>query len=134
MRIGDIKVGDTATSHNVVTRATITAFAEVSGDHNPVHVDEVFANATTFKGVVAHGILSASFISALLGTQLPGQGAVYLGQTLRFKAPVRPGDSVRTDVVVTEVVVDKRKVVLNTRCRVGELVVLEGEAVLLATA
>ena len=84
MRIGDIRVGDTATSHNVVTRATITAFAEVSGDHNPVHVDEAFANATTFKGVVAHGILSASFISALLGTQLPGQGAVYLGQTLRF--------------------------------------------------
>ena len=112
----------------------IRAFAAVSGDTNPVHLDAAFASTTPVKGCIAHGLLSAAFISALLGTALPGEGAVYVGQTLRFKAPVRPGDDVRAEVRVRELVPEKRRVVMETVCRVGDTCVLEGEATLLVPA
>lgn len=121
-----------AVSHNVVERADIAAFADLSGDHNPVHLDEDFARATQFKGCIAHGMLSATYISGLLGTELPGPGAIYVGQTLSFRAPVRPGDEVETEVKVKALAREKRKVTLETICRVAGKIVLEGEAVVLA--
>ena len=129
----DLRVGQRAQAFDIVTRDAIAAFAHVSGDCNPVHLDEDFAAHTQFKGVIAHGMLSAAYISKVLGMQLPGAGAIYLGQTLRFRAPVHPGDAVVTEVTIKELVVDKRRVVLETVCRVGEVVVIEGEATLLAT-
>lgn len=134
MRFCDLKPGMSALRTHRVTQQDIQTFAEVSGDTNPVHLDPDFAAQTPFKGCIAHGILSASFISALLGTELPGRGAVYVGQTLRFRAPVRPGDEVHTEVRVRDLVPDKRRVVLDTVCRVGETCVLEGEATLLVPA
>jgi 3-hydroxybutyryl-CoA dehydratase len=134
MRIDEIAVGMAAERLNEVTAADIQAFAEVSGDDNPIHLDPDYAAASPFKGCIAHGILSAAFISAVLGTQLPGRGSVYLGQTLKFRSPVRPGDQVVTQVRVRDVVPDKRRVVLDTVCRVGERCVLEGEATLLLPA
>lgn len=134
MHIADLRVGQKAEAFDVVTRDAIAEFAHVSGDCNPVHLDEEFASHTPFKGVIAHGMLSASYISKVLGMQLPGAGAVYLGQTLRFRAPVHPGDGVVTQVTIKEIVAEKRRVVLDTVCRVGETVVLEGEATLLAAA
>jgi 3-hydroxybutyryl-CoA dehydratase len=134
MRIVDIRPGMRASRRHVVRREDIVAFAAVSGDDNPVHVDERYAAGTRFKGCIAHGILTASFISAVLGTELPGEGAVYLEQTLRFKSPVRPGDEVLAEVVVENVARDSRQVTLATQCRVGDRVVLEGTARLLAPA
>lgn len=128
MNISQIEIGMSAMRRNVVTREHIVAFAELSGDQNPVHLDDVFAATTPFKGVIAHGMLSAGFISAVLGNDLPGAGAVYMGQTLSFRGPVRPGDEVVTTVTVKEMVRDKRRVTLATVCAVGGKVVLDGEA------
>jgi len=127
MFIEQLSVGQTAESQKTISIADIEAFANVSGDHNPVHLDAEFAATTPFKGVIAHGMLSASFISAILGTTLPGEGTIYLGQTLKFLAPVRPGDTVRTVVTVKEIG-DKRRVICHTACYVGETQVIDGEA------
>src|SRR5215469_12970676 len=129
--IDQLSVGMTAAYEHVVTIADIEAFAAVSGDRNPVHLDEEFAKTTRFKGRIAHGMLSASFISTVLASQLPGAGTIYLGQTLSFKRPVRPGDKVETRVTVAKIL-DKGQVVLTTQCRVGETVVIDGEATVLA--
>ena len=129
--IDQLSVGMTASYERVVTVADIEAFAAVSGDRNPVHLDEEFAKATRFKGRIAHGMLGASFISTVLASQLPGAGTVYLGQTLSFKRPVRPGDKVETRVTVAKIL-DKGQLVLTTQCRVGENVVIDGEATVLA--
>ncbi len=118
-----------ATRRNVVTREHIVAFAELSGDQNPVHLDAAFAATTQFKGVIAHGMLSA-----VLGNDLPGSGAVYMGQTLSFRGPVRPGDEVVTVVTVKDVVREKRRVILTTACKVGDKVVLDGEAMVMVPA
>lgn len=134
MRIHELAVGMKANRRTKVRAEDITAFAEISGDHNPVHLDHSFARDTAFKGIIAHGMLSAGYISAVLGNDLPGSGAIYVGQTLSFRAPVRPGDEVDTEVKITEVVPEKRKVTLATTCRVGPLVVLEGVATVLAAA
>jgi 3-hydroxybutyryl-CoA dehydratase len=134
MRIHELAVGMKASRRTIVRPEDIAAFAEISGDHNPVHLDQAFACATPFKGIVAHGMLSAGYISAVLGNDLPGRGAVYVGQTLSFRAPVRPGDEVETEVKITELVREKCKVTLATVCRVGEKVVLEGVATVLAAA
>lgn len=134
MRFDQIAIGMSACRAHEVTDRDISAFAAVSGDTNPVHLDADFASHTPFKGRIAHGILSAAFISALLGTELPGAGAIYLGQTLKFRAPVRPGDTVVTEVRVRDVIADKRRVVLATSCRVGATCVLEGEALMLLPA
>jgi 3-hydroxybutyryl-CoA dehydratase len=130
--IDDLSVGMSASYERTITVADIEAFAAVSGDHNPVHLDEDYAKTTRFKGRIAHGMLGASFISTVLASQLPGPGTVYLGQTLLFKRPVRPGEKVVTRVTVATILHDKGQVVLKTECRVGETVVIDGEATVLA--
>ena len=128
MYLEDIAIGQTASIERTVTQEVIQGFADVSHDHNPVHVDPEFAKTTDFEGVIAHGMLSAAYISSVLGTHLPGSGTIYMGQTLRFRAPVRPGDKVVTTVAVKEIIAAKKRVILDTICTVGDTVVLEGEA------
>jgi 3-hydroxybutyryl-CoA dehydratase len=111
-----------------VEEATIEAFGIASGDHNPIHFDEAYAAGSRFGGRVAHGMLTASFISAIIGNDLPGPGSIYVSQTLVFRAPVRPGDHVRCQVEVTAWDSQRRRVTLATRAWVGETLVLEGEA------
>lgn len=131
MFIEELSVGQTAESVNTVTQAEIQAFAAVSGDHNPVHLDPAFAATTPFKGVIAHGMLSAAYISAIVGTDMPGKGTIYMGQNLKFLAPVRPGDQVRTVVTVKEIIAEKRRVICHTACYVGDTMVIDGEATLM---
>jgi len=115
-----------------VTDRDIELFAEVSTDRNPVHLDESYAQDTIFEGRIAHGMLTAGLISAVIGEQLPGHGTVYLGQSLKFLAPVRPGDVVLAEVEVTAIDHSKRRVSLDTRCMIGNKKVLIGEATVLA--
>jgi len=128
-----LSVGDAAEMSKTVTEADVRAFAELTGDHNPVHLDEEYAAGTRFGRRIAHGMLGASLISAVLANELPGRGTVYLSQTLRFTAPVFLGDTVTARVVVKQVREDKPVVTLETVCtnERGERVV-EGEAVVLA--
>jgi 3-hydroxybutyryl-CoA dehydratase len=114
LAFADIKVGDTASISNTVTEADIKSFAEVTGDFNPIHVDPEFASESMFKERIAHGMLSAGYISAVLGGQLPGPNTLYLGQTLNFKNPVKIGDTVTAEVTVTEKRDDKRILKLDT--------------------
>ena len=130
--IEDIEIGMVRFLRKTVTDRDISLFAEVSTDHNPVHLDESYAQDTIFQGRVAHGLLTAALISAVIGEQLPGHGAVYLGQSLKFMAPVRPGDTVYAEVKVTAIDHAKRRVTLETHCAVGDTVVLKGEALVLA--
>lgn len=132
--IEDLQPGQTASFAKTVTEADILLFAAVSGDLNAVHLNEEFAATTQFGGRIAHGMLTAGFISAVLGNRLPGPGTIYLGQTLRFKAPVRPGETVTATVTVREVITQKRRAILETVCTVAGKVVLEGEATVLATS
>jgi 3-hydroxybutyryl-CoA dehydratase len=127
----DLTIGQSAERARVVTEADITAFADVSGDHNPVHMDEAFAATTRFQGRIAHGMLSAAYISAVLGETLPGHGAVYLSQSLSFRRPVKIGDEVTARATVTAVDTEKARVTLATACLVGGKAVIEGEAVLM---
>jgi len=131
-RIDEIQVGQAAEMAKTVTEADIALFAGVTGDFNPVHIDAVEAGKSRFGERIAHGMLSAGFISAVLGTRLPGTGSIYLSQSLRFTKPVRIGDTVTTRVEVLEVIATKRRVRLATTCRNqnGETVV-EGEAVVM---
>ena len=130
--IEDLSVGMTRELSKVVTDADIAMFAEVSTDRNPVHLDDAYAMDTIFGGRIAHGMLTAGLVSAVIGEQLPGHGTVYLGQTLRFLAPVRPGDRVRAVVSVTAIDHARRRVTLDTRCEVDGRPVLAGEATVLA--
>jgi 3-hydroxybutyryl-CoA dehydratase len=130
--IEDIEIGMTRHLTKEITDRDIELFAEVSTDRNPVHLDDAYAQDTIFAGRIAHGMLSAGLISAVIGEQLPGHGTVYLGQSLRFMAPVRPGDRVTADVTVTAIDHAKRRVTLETRCTVGKTVVIKGEALVLA--
>ena len=127
----DLSVGMSAVFGKTITEADIQTFAGVSGDTNPVHLHEEFAAATMFKGRVAHGMLSASFISTILGTKLPGPGCIYVSQNIQFKAPVRAGDTVTARATITEIIPEKRRVVLKTVCTIGDKVVIDGEAVAL---
>ena len=128
------KVGDTAEITKTIEQADIHAFADVTGDHNPVHVDETFAQTTRFGRTIAHGMLTASLISAVLANQLPGPGSVYLGQTLKFVAPVFPGDQITARVIVKEIRDDKPIVKLETIClNQRDEIVIRGEATILAT-
>jgi len=131
MYLDEIVAGQSASLECVVTQEVINGFADVTGDHNPVHVDPVFAAGTMFTGTIAHGMLSAAYISAVLGTQLPGPGAIYMAQSLKFRAPVRPGDKVVTTCTVKEIMPEKKRVVMATFCKVGDTVVLEGEATMM---
>jgi 3-hydroxybutyryl-CoA dehydratase len=117
-----------------VTERDIELFGEVSGDVNPVHFDEEFAKGTIFKGRIAHGVLSSSYISTVLGMKMPGPGTIFMSLTTRFKAPVRIGDTVTATCTVREVVADKRRVVFDCVCKVGEVTVVDGEALVMAPA
>lgn len=125
--IEDLAPGMSASMSKEISNADIVMFSEVSGDVNPVHLDDAYAATTPFGGRIAHGMLSASLISAVIANRLPGPGTVYLDQRLSFKAPVRPGDVVEAVVTIKEVQ-DRGRVVLETECRVGDTVVISGEA------
>jgi 3-hydroxybutyryl-CoA dehydratase len=129
----DLSVGQSAEAARVVSEADIQAFAEVSGDHNPVHLDEAYAEATRFKGRIAHGILTAAYISALIGSDLPGPGSIYVSQSLNFKRPVRIGDEVTTRVTVEAIDLAKGLVTLQTVCQVRGKTVLDGQAVVMVS-
>lgn len=128
MGFEDLTVGQTASLGKTITDADIMLFAAVSLDTNPVHVNEEAAQASVFGTRIAHGMLSASLISAVLGTQLPGPGTIYMGQTLRFRAPVKPGDTVVATVEITALNAERKRATLKTVCTVGGEVVIEGEA------
>ena len=130
----DLKLGMSAAYGHTVTDADILLFAGISGDTNPVHLNEELASASMFKGRIAHGMLSASYISTVFGTKLPGPGCIYLSQTLKFKAPVKVGDTVVAKVTVKELTPEKRKAKFDTVCTVGGKVVLEGEADIMVPA
>lgn len=127
----DLSVGQSAELTRTVDEAAIQAFADVSGDHNPVHLDETFAATTAFKTRIAHGMLSAAYISALIAGKLPGPGAIYLGQTLSFKRPVKIGDEVTVKVEITGLDADKGRATLATTCSVNGKTVLDGEALIM---
>jgi 3-hydroxybutyryl-CoA dehydratase len=127
----DLEVGMSATLERVVTDADIRSFAAVTGDINPVHLDDAFAAASPFKARIAHGLLTATYISALFGTQLPGPGCIYVSQTLNFRAPVKIGDLVVARVVLGELFVPKRRAMFACDCSVAGKTVLQGEAVLM---
>jgi 3-hydroxybutyryl-CoA dehydratase len=114
-----------------VTEADVVGFAGVSGDTNPIHLHEGFARSTRFGQRIAHGMLSGSFISTVVGTKLPGPGSIYVSQTLNFTAPVSIGDTVTAVCTVTEVNQERRRVTLKTQCLSGDKVVIDGEATVL---
>lgn len=130
--IEDIEIGMIRSLTKEVTDRDIALFAEVSTDRNPVHLDEDYAQATIFGGRIAHGMLTAGLVSAVIGEQLPGHGTVYLGQSMRFLGPVRPGDHVTAEVEVTAIDHGKRRVTMETRAHVAGRKVLTGEALVLA--
>ncbi len=130
--IEEIEMGMVRSLQKVVTDEDIRMFAEVSTDFNPVHMDDDYARDTIFEGRIAHGMLTAGLISAVIGEQLPGHGTVYMGQSLKFLAPVRPGDMVVAEVEVIGIDYAKRRVQLETRCLVEGKKVLIGEATVLA--
>ncbi|HEU5095195.1 MAG TPA: MaoC family dehydratase [Reyranella sp.] len=127
----DLKVGQSAMFGRTVTDADIAAFAGVSGDTNPIHLHDGFARTTRFGKRIAHGMLSGSFISTVIGTKLPGPGAVYVSQTMAFMAPVMIGDTITAVATVTAIDEKRRRVTLKTQCLNGEKVVIDGEAVVL---
>jgi 3-hydroxybutyryl-CoA dehydratase len=129
--VDEITDGMTAVFSKTVTEADIVLFAGVTGDTNPVHLDEEFAKPTLFKGRIAHGMLTAGFISAVFGTKLPGPGCIYLSQSLKFKAPVRIGDTVVARVTATAIDREKGRVTFATTAHVGSTLVMDGEAQLL---
>jgi 3-hydroxybutyryl-CoA dehydratase len=124
----DLAVGQTASFSKTITEAAILMFAAVSGDTNPVHIDAEAAAASMFKERIVHGMLSASLISTVLGTKLPGPGTVYLGQSLKFRAPVKIGETVTATVRITALDPAKRRATLETICTVKGKPVVEGEA------
>ncbi len=127
----DLEIGQSASMTKTVTEQAIEHFAELSGDTNPLHLNEDYARTTPFKGRIAHGALSASYISAVLGTDLPGPGCIYLSKSLRFRAPVRIGDDVVARVTVRDINHEKRRVTFDCACEVDGKVVLDGEALIM---
>jgi len=127
-----IKIGDTASVTKTITQDDIENFADLSGDHNPIHLDKDYAAQTRFGSRIAHGLLTSSLISAVIGNKLPGLGSIYLGQTLQFVAPVFPGDTIVARATVTSVREDKPIVELETICtNQHDKVVITGEAIVL---
>ena len=124
----DLSVGMTETLHKTVDSSDVVGFAAITGDRNPIHLSEHFAAKTPFGTRIAHGLYTASLISAVLGTRLPGPGAVYISQTLNFRAPVRIGDTVEVKVTVAELMPEKCRARLTCTCSVGDEIVLDGEA------
>jgi len=126
----DLSVGMRETLRKTVLNEDVIGFAELSGDHNPIHLSEHFARKTRFGGRIVHGLYTASLISAVIGMRLPGPGAVYISQNLNFRGPVKIGDVVDVSVEVAELTEKGRRVRLACECRVGDLLVLDGEGVL----
>ena len=133
LRLEDLNLGQSAEREWTVSEATLAAFAEVSGDANPLHMDEAYAAASPFKGRVAHGMLVGSYISAVLGMQLPGPGAIYQSQSLKFRRPVRIGDRVLARVAIKAIDEAKGHVTLSTVCSVAGKRVVDGEAVVVVS-
>lgn len=126
----DLSVGMEASYARHVRESDIQIFSELTGDRNPIHLDEGYAASTMFKGRIAHGALTASYISTVLGTILPGPGAIYVSQSLNFRRPVRIGDEVIAKARVIELLPEKKRVILTCDCSVAGKTVLEGEALL----
>src|SRR5579871_5411015 len=124
----DLKVGMTERLKKTIAASDVVGFAQLTGDRNPVHLSEHFAARTQFGRRIAHGLYTASLISAVLGTRLPGPGAVYISQTLNFRAPVKIGDTVDVIVEVAELIPEKFRARLTCTCKVGDETVLDGEA------
>lgn len=128
--INELNVGDRAEFTKTVSESDVYLYAGVTGDFNPAHINEPYAEKTFFKTRIAHGMLPAGFISAILGTRLPGPGTIYMGQTLKFRAPVLIGDTITASAEVVEIIADKNRVRLKTACENQDgVVVLDGEAV-----
>jgi 3-hydroxybutyryl-CoA dehydratase len=127
----DLEPGMSEVFSKTITEADLLMFAGVSGDTNPLHLDEDFASRTMFESRIAHGMLTASLVSTVLGTKLPGPGAVYVSQSIRFLAPVRIGDTVIAKACVKEIQAERRRVTFATICSVGDKLVLDGEAILM---
>jgi 3-hydroxybutyryl-CoA dehydratase len=125
----DLSVGMTESYSKTVKSSDVVGFAEITGDRNPIHLSEHFAAKTPFKGRIAHGLYTAGLISAVIGTRLPGPGAIYVSQTLKFLAPVKIGDTVDATVEVVELIEQRQRARLSCQCKVGNTVVLEGEAI-----
>lgn len=126
--IEDLHVGMSAIFAKTITEADIVLFSGVTGDMNPVHVNEEFAAGTMFKGRIAHGMMTASLISTVLGMKLPGPGCIYLSQDLKFLAPVRAGDTVTAKAVITDVIPEKKRIICKTTAAVGDRLVCDGTA------
>lgn len=127
----DLDVGMQDAYAKTITNADVITFAGISGDTNPVHLNHEFASETMFEGQIAHGMLTASFISTVIGTKLPGPGCIYVSQNIRFKAPVKVGDTVMATCTVKKMIPEKRLVEMETVCSVSGKTVLEGEAIIL---
>lgn len=128
--IDDLEPGMTDVYVRTVTETDIVQYSQISGDDNPLHVNEEFAKQTVFKGRIAHGMLTCGYISAVLGTKLPGPGCAYLNQNLNFRSPVRIGDTVQTRVTISDVNTDTNNVVCDVVCSIGEKVIIDGVATL----
>lgn len=126
----ELTVGLQATMSRTFTDADLRNFAGVSGDTNPMHLNEEFAKNTMFGGCILHGMLTASLISAVIGTKLPGPGCIYMNQSLKFLAPVRVGDTMYAVVTVKEIIADKKRAVLDTKCYANDTLVIDGEALI----
>lgn len=129
----ELSVGMSESYRHTITDADVHTFADVTGDHNPLHLDDDFASKTRFKGRIVHGMLTASYFSTILA-MLPGPGTIYMSQSLFFRAPVRIGDAVEARVTVTQIIPEKRRVILKTQCIVGDTVVCDGEAMVMVPA
>ena len=127
----DLKIGTTDEFSKTISEADIQTFADVSGDENPVHLNPEYAKATVFKGCIAHGILTASFVSTVIGTRMPGPGCIYVAQNLKFKAPVRAGDTVKAVCTVTELNEKRKFAEIQTQCFVGDKLVVDGNATIM---
>jgi 3-hydroxybutyryl-CoA dehydratase len=125
---GSLAEGMEASFSQVITESHIRSFSEISGDYNPIHLDKEYAGNSRYKGVIAHGLLSASFFSGLFGTKLPGPGCVYVSQTLRFIRPIYPGDTVTATVTIKSIDAKKRRIVFDTKCNVKGKIAICGEA------
>ncbi len=131
--IDEIKVGDKDFTEKTITETDVYLYAGITGDFNPAHINQVYAEGTMFKGRIAHGMLTAGLISQILGMKLPGPGTIYLSQELKFQRPVRMGDTIHAEVEVEEVIKDKNRVILKTTCKnQNDEIVLDGKAVVLA--
>jgi len=128
----DLTIGHSAELTRTVTAADIEAFAEVTGDTNPLHLDDAYAATTPFGQRIAHGMLTASYISAVLGTQLSGPGSIYVSQSLRFRRPVKIGDVVTATATITDIDLVRARVTLETKCVVAGKTVIDGEATVIA--